>query len=320
MRDPLSLIGRTPVVQVRGFDTGPCSLFLKLEDRNPGGSIKDRIALAMIEAAERSGQLKPGGTIVEATAGNTGIALAMVAQRKGYRIVLTIPDKMSPEKVAHVRGLGAEVIITPASAAKGNPENFQDRAAAIARETGAFHVDQFSNPANPLAHEETTGPEILGQMANNVDAVICAVGSGGTITGLSRFFARVSPRTEVILADPEGSCLAGIVRGVPSVAGSYLVEGIGSSAVPPGADLGLIRKAYTVSDRESFHMVRELLRIEGILAGTSTGTLLGAALRFCREQTQPLRVLTFVCDSGSKYLSRAWSDAWLAEKGLSGQP
>src|SRR6266403_1937671 len=191
----LSLIGDTPLVEVTQLDTGPCQLFLKLENQNPGGSIKDRIALSMIEAAEDEGKLRPGGTVVEATAGNTGLGLALVAGAKGYRVLLVIPDKMSQEKISHVKALGAEVRITRSDVTRGHPEYYQDVAARLAEEIpGAFYVNQFGNPANPLAHERTTGPEIWEQMQHDVDAVVCGVGSGGTLTGLSRFFGRVCPK------------------------------------------------------------------------------------------------------------------------------
>src|SRR5881296_3721464 len=191
----LSLIGDTPLVEVTQIDTGPCQLFLKLENQNPGGSIKDRIALAMIEAAEHDGSLEPGGTVVEATAGNTGLGLALVARAKGYRVLLIIPDKMSAEKVLHLKALGAEIRMTRSDVTKGHPEYYQDMAARLAAEIpGAFYVNQFCNPANPLAHEHTTGNEIWEQMNHAVDAVVCGIGSGGTLTGLSRFFARMSPR------------------------------------------------------------------------------------------------------------------------------
>src|SRR4051794_26776197 len=187
----LALIGDTPLVKVESLDTGPCELFLKLESQNPGGSIKDRIGLAMIEAAEREGRLSPGATLVEATAGNTGLGLALVAARKGYRLLLVIPDKMSQEKVFHLRALGAEVRMTRSDVAKGHPEYYQDMAQRIATEIGGYYVNQFGNPANPHAHETTTAPEIWQQMEQRLDAVVAGVGSGGTITGLSRFFARV---------------------------------------------------------------------------------------------------------------------------------
>ncbi len=314
----LELIGQTPMVELSRFDTGPCRLFVKLESQNPGGSIKDRIALSMIADAEARGVLAPGGTIIEATAGNTGLGLAQVGIPKGYRIVLVVPDKMSREKVQHLRALGAEVRLTRSDVGKGHPEYYQDMAERIAAETpGSFYVNQFANPANPLAHETTTGPEIFRQLDGDVDAVVVGVGSGGTLTGLGRFFASASPKTEMILADPAGSVLAAYIKtGELTEAGSWTVEGIGEDFIPPNADLSLVRKAYTVPDRQSMAAARELLSKEGILAGSSSGTLLAAALRYCREQRTPKRVVTLVCDSGNKYLSKVFDDFWLAEQGL----
>src|SRR6266403_188827 len=258
----LSLIGETPLVEITQFDTGPCQLFLKLENQNPTGSIKDRIALSMIEAAEEEGKLEPGGTVIEATAGNTGLGLALVAGAKGYRVVLVIPDKMSQEKISHVRALGAEVRLTRSDVTRGHPEYYQDVAARLADEIpGAFYVNQFGNPANPLAHERTTGPEIWEQMRHDVNAIVCGVGSGGTLTGLGRFFNRVKPRRgiEMVLADPTGSVLYEYVK---------------------------------------------------------TGTLVAGALRYCRHQTQPKRVVSFVADTGNKYLSKMYNDFWMAEQGF----
>src|SRR5450432_1604137 len=313
----LALIGNTPLVKLESFDTGPCELYVKLESQNPGGPIKDRIGLAMIEAAERAGHLRPGATLVEATAGNTGLGLALVAGRKGYRLLLVIPDKMSQEKIFHLRALGAEVRLTRSDVAKGHPEYYQDLAARLAREQGAFFVNQFENPANPLAHETTTGPEIWRQMEGRLDAVVCGVGSGGTITGLSRYFARTAPGVEMVLADPAGSILADFVKtGKVGQAGSWFVEGIGEDFVPSIADLSRVTQAYTIPDEESFATARALLRGEGILAGSSSGTLVAAALRYCRAQTAPKRVVTLVCDSGNKYLSKMFNDYWMRDQGF----
>ncbi len=314
----IDLIGNTPIVQLAGFDTGPCQLFLKLESQNPGGSIKDRIGLAMISAAEREGRLGPHQRhIVEATAGNTGLGLALVSAQKGYRLTLVIPDKMSQEKIFHLKALGAEVVMTRSDVEKGHPDYYQDLAERIARTEQAFYVNQFGNPANPLAHETTTGPEIHRQLDDRLDAMVCGVGSGGTITGLSRYFARALPDCEMVLADPEGSVLAGFVAdGTIGKAGSWLVEGIGEDFVPPIADLSRVRRAYTIPDRESLDMARLLLRRAGLLAGSSSGTLLAAALRYCREQSSPKRVCTLVCDSGNKYLSKMYNDFWMADQGL----
>jgi cystathionine beta-synthase len=316
-RNVLDSIGNTPLVELTRFDTGPCRLFAKLENQNPAGSIKDRIGLSLIEAAERDGKLAPGGTLIEATAGNTGLGLALVAAQKGYRLILVIPDKMSQEKVLHLKALGAEVRITRSDVGKGHPDYYQDMAERLARETGAFYVNQFANPANPLAHETTTAPEIWQQTTHDLDAVVVGVGSGGTLTGIARFFARVAPKVEMVLADPEGSILAPLVNtGRTVAAGSWLIEGIGEDFIPPVCDLKHVRKAYSISDRDSFAAARELLRREGILGGSSTGTLLAAALRYCREQTTAKRVVTFVCDSGNKYLSKMYNDFWMFDQGL----
>jgi cystathionine beta-synthase len=320
----LSMIGETPLVEITQFDTGPCQLFLKLENQNPTGSIKDRIALSMINAAEEDGKLEPGGTVIEATAGNTGLGLALVAAAKGYRVVLVIPDKMSQEKISHVKALGAEVVLTRSDVTRGHPEYYQDVAARLAGEIpGAFYVNQFGNPANPLAHERTTGPEIWEQMRHDVDAIVCGVGSGGTLTGLGRFFNRVKPRRgiEMVLADPTGSVLYEYVKtGKLVESGSWAVEGIGEDFIPEIADMSLVTDAYEIDDEGSFSVARELLRKEGIFGGSSTGTLVAGALRYCREQEKPKRVVSFVPDTGNKYLSKMYNDFWMAEQGFIHRP
>lgn len=323
VRSVLAMIGNTPMIEATKLDAGPCRLFLKLENQNPAGSIKDRIGLSMIEAAEREGRLKPGSTIVEATAGNTGLGLALVAGQKGYRLLLVIPDKMSQEKVQHVRALGAEVRMTRSDVGKGHPDYYQDVAARLAREIpGAWYADQFANPANPLAHETTTGPEIHAQMGGDVDAIVAGVGSGGTITGLARFFKRVSPKTKIILADPEGSILVHYIKTgeVKREVGSWAVEGIGEDFIPPVADLSLVHDAYAIPDAEAFDTARTVLRREGILAGSSSGTLIAAALRYCRTRTKPERVATLVADSGNKYLSKMYNDFWMIDQGFIERP
>jgi cystathionine beta-synthase len=317
----LDLIGRTPVLELTGhFDTGPCRLFVKLESSNPGGSIKDRIARTMIEAAEADGRLKPRGVIVEATAGNTGLGLAQVGILKGYRLILIVPDKMAREKIQHLRGLGVDVRITRSDVGKGHPDYYQDMAQRLVEDMpDAVYMNQFANPANPLAHETTTGPELFEQLDHDVDAVVVGVGSGGTLTGLGRFFAKASPKTRMILADPAGSVLEPLVnRGETIEAGSWIVEGIGEDFIPDNCDLSLVKKgdAFSVTDRESVEAARALLAQAGVLAGSSSGTLLAAALRYCQAQTEPKRVATFVCDSGNKYLSKVFNDHWIAEQGL----
>jgi cystathionine beta-synthase len=317
------LIGNTPIVKSRHLETGLCQLFFKLEAFNPGGSIKDRIGLTMIEAAERRGDLKPGGIIVEGTAGNTGIGLALVAQQKGYRLILVVPDKMSREKIFNLKAMGAEVVLTRSDVAKGHPAYYQDLAEQIARDTpGAYFINQFGNPDNPRAHEEGTGPEIWAQMDGQMDAIVFGVGSSGTVTGLSRFFKREAPQVELILADPVGSILAQYINEgtLSTKSGSWLVEGIGEDFLPPISDFSHVKKAYAVSDRESFLAGRELLAKEGILGGSSTGTILAAALRYCREQTAPKNVVMFVCDTGNKYLSKMYNDYWMLDNGFLERP
>jgi len=315
----LEMIGRTPLVRVRHLDTGPCSLFLKLESQNPGGSIKDRVGLFLVNEAEKQGKIKPGDTLIEATAGNTGLGLALVAAQKGYKLLLVIPDKMSQEKIFHLKAMGAQIVLTRSDVLKGHPEYYQDLAARLAVETpNAFYVNQFANPVNPEAHEQTTAPEIWDQMSGSLDAVVCGVGTGGTISGISHFFAKMAPGVEIVLADPAGSMLAHYVQTGEIIAAqrSWLVEGIGEDFIPSICDLGQVRKAYTIPDAEAFSACRELLAREGILAGTSTGTLLAAALRYCRAQIQPKRVVSFVCDSGNKYLSKVYNDYWMLDQGF----
>lgn len=317
----LELIGGTPIVEARNLDAGPCRVFLKLESQNPGGSIKDRIGLAMIEAAEKRGDIQPGATLVEGTAGNTGIGLALVAQQKGYRLILVVPDKMSREKIFNLKAMGAEVVLTRSDVAKGHPDYYQDLAARIASETpGAYFINQFGNPDNPAAHEFGTGPELLQQMAaaGGVDAIVFGCGSSGTMTGLSRCLAKQSPHTEMILADPVGSILTQYINEgtLSTKSGSWLVEGIGEDFLPGISDFTRVKKAYAISDKESFLAARNLLAKEGVLGGSSTGTLLAAALKYCKEQTETKNVVVLVPDTGNKYLSKMYNDYWMLDNGF----
>ena len=313
----LEMVGKTPMLEVKNIDTGVCQLFLKLELANPGGSIKDRIGISMIEEAEKRGDIRPGDTLVEATAGNTGLGLALVAAQKGYKLILVLPDKMSQEKIFNLRAMGAEVLLTRSDVGKGHPEYYQDLGEKIAAERGAYFINQFGNPDNPLAHEQTTAPEILEQMGGDLDAIVLGVGSSGTVSGMGKYFAEHAPQVELILADPVGSVLADYInKGELGEGGSWLVEGIGEDFIPSIADFGQVSKAYPVSDFESFATARKLLREEGILAGSSSGTLLAAALQYCREQKEPKRVVTFACDTGNKYLSKLFNDFWLEDQGF----
>lgn len=317
----LQMIGQTPMLQLHKFDTGPCELFLKLEFMNPAGSIKDRIGRSMIEAAEARGDLRPGDTIVEATAGNTGLGLALVATQMGYPMVLVVPDKMSQEKIFNLKAMGAEVVLTRSDVAKGHPEYYQDLGASIAKERGGYFINQFENPDNPAAHLATTGPEIWEQMAGDVDAVVVGVGSSGTITGLTEYFRSIDAGVELVLADPEGSILADYINnGTIGASGSWLVEGIGEDFLPDISDFTGATAAFTISDAESFSVARDLLTREGVMAGSSTGTLLASALRYCQAQTEPKRVVTFACDTGNRYLSKLYSDFWMVDQGFIERP
>ena len=315
----LELIGNTPMLKVNHLDTGVCDLYLKLENQNPGGSIKDRIGLSMIQAAEKRGDLKPGATLVEGTAGNTGIGLALVAAQKGYKLILVIPDKMSKEKIFNLKAMGADIVLTRSDVAKGHPQYYQDLAKTISEETpGAYFINQFGNPDNPQAHVDTTGPELMEQMDNNMDAIVFGVGSSGTMSGLATFFKEKSPDIQMILADPVGSILAEYIneKNLSTKSGSWKVEGIGEDFLPSISDFSLVTKAYAVSDKESFEAARELLAKEGVLGGSSTGTVMTAALKYCQEQTQKKRVVALVADTGNKYLSKMYNDYWMMDNGF----
>ena len=315
----LDLIGGTPILQLKSLDTGPCNLYVKMESNNPGGSIKDRVGLAIIEEAEKSGELQQGGTIIEATAGNTGIGLALVAALKGYKIILVIPDKMSREKILHLEGLGAEIILTRSDVPEGHPEYYQDVARKLASETpGSFLANQFSNPANPMAHRTSTAPEMWDQMEGKIDAVVEGVGSGGTLTGLAEFFKAKDPSICMVAADPEGSIVAdAVLKGNYAYdGGSWLVEGVGEDFIPDNFNTSLMDDAETVSDKEAFEVLQIILKEEGILGGSSSGTLVAAAAKWCRKQTEPKNVVTFICDTGNKYLSKAFNKSWLHDNNL----
>ena len=313
----LDMVGQTPMLELTHIDTGPCRLFLKLELMNPGGSIKDRIGISMIEEAEKRGDIKPGDTLVEATAGNTGLGLALVAAQKDYHLILVLPDKMSQEKIFNLRAMGAEIVLTRSDVARGHPEYYQDLGKSIAEETGAYFINQFGNPDNPLAHETTTAPEILAQMEGEVDAIVLGVGSSGTVSGFSKYLAANAPKVELILADPVGSVLADYInKGELGDSSPWLVEGIGEDFIPSIADFSGVTRAYSISDAESFSTARELLKKEGLLAGSSTGTLLAAALKFCRGQTQAKHVVSIACDTGNKYLSKLFNDFWMEDQGF----
>ncbi len=309
------LIGETPLVALRRVTDGcHVPVLVKCEHLNPGGSVKDRIARSIVRDAEARGVLRPGDTLVEATAGNTGIGLALIAGARGYRLLCVMPEKMSEEKRAALRSLGAEVLITD-NAPPGDPRNFQVVARRIAEERpGHFLTDQFCNPANPRAHEETTGPELWRQCDGRIGAFVAGAGTGGTLTGVGRYLKRMDPRVRIVLADPGGSRLAGLLgHAALTEGGSYLLEGIGSSVVQPVTDPSVIDGAEVVGDRESFEMARRLASEEGLLVGGSSGTAVVAALRVAREGRVDGPVVALLADGWDRYRSRIFDDAWMAK-------
>lgn len=312
----LECVGETPIVVLSKLTSGlSARVALKLESLNPGGSVKDRVGLAMITEAERSGKLRPGGTIIEATAGNTGVGLAMVSAVRGYRCIFVLPDKMSNEKISLLKAYGAEVVITPTNVPPDSPESYNGVADRLAREIpGAWRPNQFANLANPEIHYASTGPEIWRQSSGNVTAFVAGVGTGGTLSGVGRYLKERNPNVRIIGADPEGSVLSG---GTP---GSWKVEGIGEDFVPKTLNGQMVDEWLRVSDGEAFHTARELARKEGILVGGSTGVNVAAALRFAKRLTADDLVITIACDTGRNYLSKFFDDSWLHEHRLGFTP
>jgi cystathionine beta-synthase len=311
----LDLVGRTPIVRLDkiGRDIEP-TLLAKLEHLNPGGSVKDRIGLPMIEQAEREGKLRPGGTIVEPTSGNTGVGLAIAAAIKGYRCIFVMPDKMSQEKIALLRAYGAEVVICPTAVPPESPESYYSVSDRLAEEIpGGFKPDQYSNMANPDAHYEMTGPEILEQTGGELDAIVISVGTGGTISGVGRFFKERKPEVLIVGADPEGSIYTAHDEGGVH---PYLVEGIGKDSWPKTMDPDVVDEWIRVSDRASFLTARRLAREEGILAGGSAGTTIWAALRVAQRFGPEAQILTMIPDTGRNYLSKFFDDNWMLDHGF----
>lgn len=311
MTNILDHIGRTPLVSLQRVARGlPVPVLVKCEHMNPGGSVKDRIALAIVVDAERRGLLRPGATLIEATAGNTGVGLALLAAARGYELVCVMPEKMSHDKRAALAALGARVVMTPNAGPK-DPENFKNVAARLAAENGWFPTDQFNNPVNVRCHEETTGPEILEQTAGRIGAFVAGAGTGGTITGVGRFLKARVPGVRVVLADPVGSGLAQwIETGVTGPDGAYAVEGIGSSEPPSILDRAVVDAAERVTDEESFDMVKRLLREEGLLVGGSAGTAVAAAVRIAARGEVRDPVVTVLPDGWDRYRSKPWMQAW----------
>src|SRR6187200_746968 len=308
----LELVGNTPIVRLDriGREVRP-TLLAKLEYLNPGGSNKDRIGLAMIEAAERDGRLRPGGTIVEPTSGNTGVGLAIAAATKGYRCIFVMPDKMSQEKIAMLRAYGAEVVITPTAVEHDSPESYYSVSDRLAEEIpGGFKPDQYSNMSNPEAHYETTGPEIWEQTGGELDAVVISVGTGGTISGAGRYLKEQNPDLLIVGADPEGSIYTS------EETHPYLVEGIGKDTWPVTMARDIVDRWVRVSDRDSFLTARRLAREEGILAGGSAGTTVWAALQVAERLGPDAQILTIIPDTGRNYLSKFYDDNWMLDHGF----
>jgi cystathionine beta-synthase len=312
----IDLVGSTPIVRLdRVSQDVPGEILAKLEFMNPGGSNKDRIGLAMIEAAERDGKLKPGGTIVEPTSGNTGVGLAIAAAQKGYRCIFVMPDKMSQEKISMLRGYGAEVVITPTAVDHDSPESYYSVSSRLAEEIpGGFKPDQYSNMSNPEAHYLTTGPEIFEQTdGGEVDAIIISVGTGGTISGVGRYFKEHKPDVKIVGVDPEGSVYTAKSEGDLH---PYLVEGIGKDTWPETMDRDVVDEWLRVSDRASFLAARRMAREEGLLVGGSSGSTIAGALDYAKKLPAGSRILTILPDSGRSYLSKFLDDNWMIEHGF----
>jgi cystathionine beta-synthase len=308
----LEAIGRTPLIKLNRITRGiKSTIYVKPEFLNPGGSVKDRIGLAMIEAAEREGLLKPGSTIIEATAGNTGVGLALVAAIRGYRTIFVMPDKMSEDKISLLKAYGAEVVITPTSVPPDSPESYNGVAERLSKEIpGAYRPNQFANPNNPLAHYLTTGPEIWEDTGGQIDVFVAGMGTGGTISGTGKYLKEQKPDIVIVGADPEGSILSG------DSPRSYKVEGIGEDFIPKTFNRQVVDEMIRVSDKESFNTARRLAREEGLLVGGSSGTAVAAALKYAQQLEKPKYIVALLPDTGRNYLTKIFSDSWMQENGF----
>lgn len=313
----LDVIGETPLVRLNYVaEEIEAAIYAKLELLNPGGSVKDRIGLAMIDAAEREGRLKPGGTIVEPTSGNTGVGLAMVAAQRGYKLIFTIPDKMSQEKISLVEAFGAKTIICPTAISQEDPRQYIRVAERITRETpGAFMPNQYSNAANPKAHYLTTGPEIWRQTDGKVDVFVAGIGTGGTITGTARYLKEQKKSVRIVGVDPEGSLYTSKFHHEPEDVHPYKVEGIGEDFIPSTVDLNLVDDIVQVSDKEAFLMARRIAREEGILVGGSSGAAAVGALKAAEGMSKDAVIVTLFPDRGDRYLGKIYSDSWMRSNG-----
>src|SRR5262245_20112893 len=309
----LQSIGKTPLVRLRRVTEAlKAPVYVKVESQNPGGSVKDRVALAMVTEAERRGSLRPGGTIIEATAGNTGVGLAMVAAVKGYRCIFVLPDKMSAEKIRLLKAYGAEVVITPTNVPPDSPESYNGVADRLAREIpGGWRPNQFANLSNPEVHYRTTGHEIWEQTEGRITAFVAGVGTGGTISGVARYLKEQNPEVRIVAADPEGSVLSG------DTPRPWKVEGIGEDFVPRTFNSQMVDEWIRVSDAESFYTARDLARRDGLLVGGSIGTAVAAALRYARRLSGDQLIVALCADTGRNYLSKFYDDEWMAENKLS---
>ena len=317
--DILGLVGNTPLVRINKLTRQhkiKAKIFAKMESLNPGYSVKDRIGISMIDAAEKDGSLKPGGTIIEATSGNTGIGLALAAAVKGYKCIFVLTDKVSVEKNRYLKALGADIVVCPAAAKHGTPDHYVETAKRLSHEVpNSFYPDQYNHPANPLAHYLTTGPEIWNDTEGKITHFVSGVGTGGTISGTGRYLKEKNPNIRIIGADPYGSIFKAYKEtGRFPEATPYLVEGIGQSLPVGNADMKIIDEIINITDRESFEFARQLGRVEGIFCGGSTGTNFAGALKAAKDLDENAVVVFIVCDTGEHYLTKFHSDEWMKEK------